>query len=145
MHLEPFRGANKSSLLQVYRATIHPLFDYGCKAIDLGCKHKEVCNKIQYQALKICCGGMMGTGSSLLVECGEHPLDLRRKKLMANQALGFFATQNKSVSNKYFISNGRKSKAQVKLYLMVKKKGISTTVETIESLLREISNVSFRR
>ena len=45
------------------------------------------------------------------------------------------ATQNKSVNNKYFISSGRKSKAQARLHLMTNKKGICTPVETIESLL----------
>ena len=59
---------------------------------------------------------------SLLVECGELPLNLRRKKLMAYHALGSIATQNKSVNNKYFISKSRKSKAQARLYLMMKKK-----------------------
>ena len=59
-------GANKSNLLQVYRATIRPLLDYGCEAIDMKCKQiTEVYNKIHYQTLKICCGGMKGTSEIL--------------------------------------------------------------------------------
>ena len=69
------------------------------------------------------------------MECGELPLDLRGKKLMANHILRSIATQNKSVNNKYFISNGRKSKAQARLRLMMMKNGISTPVEPIEFLL----------
>ena len=48
---------------------------------------------------------------------------------MANHALRPIATQIKSVNNKCFISNGRKSKAQARLHILMKKK------ETIESLL----------
>ena len=32
-------GANQSNLIQVYRATIRSLLDYGHEAIDMGCKH----------------------------------------------------------------------------------------------------------
>ena len=85
-------GARKSNLLQVYRATIRSVLDYGCEVIDPGCKQiTDTYDKLQYQALKICCGGMKGTSvSSLQVECGELPLDLSREKLMANHALSIF-------------------------------------------------------
>ena len=50
-------GASKSSLLQVYRATIRSVKDYGCEAADLGSERiKSVYEKIQAQALAICCG-----------------------------------------------------------------------------------------
>ena len=98
-------GASKSNLLQVW-ATIRSVLDYGCEVIDLGCKQiADTYDKLQYQALKICCGGMKGTSaSSLQVECGELPLDLRREKLTANHALRSIAIKNESVKTKYFIS-----------------------------------------
>ena len=104
-------GASKTNLLQVYRATIRSVLDYGCEVIDLGCKQiADTYDKLQYQALKICCGGMKGTSaSSLQVECGELPLDLRREKPMANHALSSIAIKNESVKTKYFISDCRKS------------------------------------
>ena len=77
-------GASKSSLLQVYRATIRSVLDYGCEAVDLGNERiKSFYEKIQAQALAICCGSMRGTSTaSLQVECGDPPHDLRRQKLM---------------------------------------------------------------
>ena len=57
-------GASKSNLLQVYRATIRSVLDYGSEAIDLGCKEIiDTYDKRQYQALKICCGDMKGTSA----------------------------------------------------------------------------------
>ena len=81
-------GASRSSLLQVYRATIRSVLDYGCEAVDLGNERiKSVYEKIQAQALAICCGSMRGTSTaSLQVECGDPPYDLRRQKLMAYHA-----------------------------------------------------------
>ena len=72
-------GASRSSL-QVYRATIRSVLDYGCEAVDLGNERiKSVYEKIQAQALAICCGSMLGTSTaSLQVECGDPPHDLRR-------------------------------------------------------------------
>ena len=104
-------GASKTNLLQVYRATIRSVLDYGCEVIELGCKQiADTYDKLQYQALKICCGGMKGTSAlSLQVECGELPLDLRREKPMANHALSSIAIKNESVKTKYFISDCRKS------------------------------------
>ena len=67
-----------------------------------------------------------------MLRSGELPLNLCRKKLMANHALRSIVTQNKSVNNKYFISNGRKS-SEVSPH--DEEKGISTPVETIEFLL----------
>ena len=52
-------GASRSSLLQVYRATIRSVLDYGCEAVDLGNERiKSVYETIQTQALAICCGSM---------------------------------------------------------------------------------------
>ena len=132
-----FWGASKSNMLQVYRATIRSVLDYGSEVIDLGCKQiADTYDKLQYQALKICYGGMKGTSaSSLQVECGELPLDLRREKFMANHALRSIAIKNESVKTKYFISDGRKSKSQARLHFKMKKRGETTPYEKVESLL----------
>ena len=122
--------ASKSNPLKVYRATIRSVLDYGCEVIDLGCK-QITDDKLQYQALKICCGGMKGTSaSSLQVECGELLLDLRRKKLMTNLAI-----KNESVKSKYIILDGRKFKSQARLHFKMKKRGETTPYEKVESLL----------
>ena len=123
-------GASKSNLLQVYRATIRSVLDYGCEVIDLGCKQiADTYDKLQYQVLKICCGGMKGTSaSSLQVECDELPLDLRREKLKANHALRSIAIKNESVKTKYFISDGRKSSQAP---LQMKKRDIEEETPTI--------------
>ena len=78
------------------------------------------------------------SASSLLVECGELPLDLRRK-LMASHALRLIATQNKSLNNKHLISNGRKSKAQARHHLMMKKKESPLQSIRLSPCFREIS------
>lgn len=86
-------GASKS-ILQVYRATIYSVLDYG--GDNLRCKQiRDTYDKILYQALKICCGGMRETrASSLQVECGELSFDLFRNKLMANHALKSITIKN---------------------------------------------------
>ena len=80
-------GVSKSSLLQVYRATIRSVMDCGCEAVDLGSERiKSVYEKIQAQAVAICCGSMRGISTaSLQVECGEPPHDLRH-----GEAHGYF-------------------------------------------------------
>ena len=75
------------------------------------------------------------SASSLQVECGELPLDLRLKKLMTNHALRFVAIKNESVKTKYFISDGRKSKFQARLHFKMKKRCEINPYEKVESLL----------
>jgi ribonuclease HI len=72
-------GASKKALLMIYRALIRPVLDYGavtfCTANDTNLKKLE---KIQNQALRICCGASVGTAIvALQNECGEMPLHLR--------------------------------------------------------------------
>ena len=129
-------GASRSSLLQVYRATIRSVLDYGCEAVDLGNERiKSVYEKIQAQALAICCGSMRGTSTaSLQVECGDPPHDLRRQKLMAYHALRTIANNNEA-SNCYFLLDKNKNKTQARLHLMMKKKKQLTPLQTIEALI----------
>ena len=59
-------GASKTCLLKIYRATIKSTLDYGSEAFDLSYKqNKRVYDSIQFQALKICCGSMIGTSSGM--------------------------------------------------------------------------------
>ena len=122
-------GACRSSLLQVYRATIRSVLDYGCEVVDLGNERiKSVYEKIQAQALAICFGSMHGTSTaSLQVECGDPPHDLRRQKLMAYHALITIA--NNEARNCYLLLD--------RLHLMMKKKKKKqlTMLETVVSLL----------
>ena len=60
-------GASKSSLLQVYLATIRSVMDYGSEAVNLGNERiKSFYEKIQAQAPAICCGSMHGTSIASL-------------------------------------------------------------------------------
>ena len=86
----------KSNLLQVYRATIRPLLDYSCEAIDMKCKHiTEVFNQDPVSSTKDQLWWHEGNE--------RNPLDLRHQKLMANHALRSTATKNMPLKNKYFV------------------------------------------
>ena len=76
-------GANCSSLLNIYRALIRPVLEYGCEAFDSASDTvKNRLNGIQYKALKICTGALCQTSlTKLQVECGEPPLQLTREYL----------------------------------------------------------------
>ena len=95
-------GASKSNLLQVYRATIQSVMDYGCEAVVLGGEQiKNVYEKIKAHAPAICCSITHGTSTaSLQVESGEPPHDLCRQKLMAYHALRSTANNNEAI---YFL------------------------------------------
>jgi len=82
-------GASKDVLLLVYKALIRSLIDYGSIAYDTASHTaKAKLESIQYKALKICCGAMVGTPlAALQVECGQPPLAFRRQRMMADYAL----------------------------------------------------------
>ena len=73
-------GADKTSLLRIYRAFIRSKLDYGSMAYQSASEStKKQLDTIQAAALKICCGATKGTPiAALQVECGEMPLDIRR-------------------------------------------------------------------
>jgi ribonuclease HI len=73
-------GANKKCLLMIYKALVRSVIDYGCIAYDNASEAiKTKLDRIQSQALKICCGAMKSTAiSAMQVECGEAPLQIRR-------------------------------------------------------------------
>ena len=73
-------GADKTSLLRIYRAFIRSKLDYGSMAYNSASDMaKKKLDAIQASALKICCGAIRGTSvAAMQVECGEMPLDIRR-------------------------------------------------------------------
>uniref|UniRef100_A0A3B5QKI5 Reverse transcriptase domain-containing protein n=1 Tax=Xiphophorus maculatus TaxID=8083 RepID=A0A3B5QKI5_XIPMA len=82
-------GAGRKTLKILYIGLIRSVIDYGCVVYNSASSTllKEI-DKIQYQALRICCGAMKTTPvSALQVEMGEMPLELRRKQL----GVGFWA------------------------------------------------------
>ena len=76
-------GASKITLLSVYRALIRPILDYGCPAFDsASTSNLKSLDTIQYKALLLVTGGLKGVAlSTLLSECGEKPLWLRRREI----------------------------------------------------------------
>lgn len=69
-------GAERETLLMIYRAMIRSTLDYGC--VVFGSASKSVLEKLdrlQAKALRICCGAFRTTPiPALLVEMGEAPL-----------------------------------------------------------------------
>jgi ribonuclease HI len=82
-------GANKTTLLHIYKATVRSILDYGSAAYDSANPNvKDKLNKIQAQALRIICGAIKSTSTaSLQNECGEMPLQLRRNEIALKYSL----------------------------------------------------------
>ena len=76
-------GANKRSLLHIYKATIRSVLEYGSAAFNSATPTvKAKLDKIQAQALRIACGATKSTSiASLQGECGEMPLQIRRNEI----------------------------------------------------------------
>lgn len=79
-------GADRSTMLMIYRVMVRSTFDYGCLAY--GSAAKSTLAKLdaaQARALRACIGAFrMMPICALLVEAGEAPLGLRRDKLALN-------------------------------------------------------------
>lgn len=93
----------------LYRCAIRSVLEYGCEAFDSASSfQKKRLDKIQYSALKIACGAMVGTSlAALQVECGDPPLDLRRKMQIANIATKAKIIPNHPVKNIFVPPKGR--------------------------------------
>ena len=104
-------GANKTSLLHIYRATIRPIIDYGSAAYNSALPSiKSKLDQIQAQALRIACGAMRCTSiSSIQVECGEMPLQLRREEIALKYALKIEAEEDHP-AKAILLNKGRKIK-----------------------------------
>ena len=73
-------GANKKTLLVLYRSLIRSVLDYGDIALDsMSQQNKQRLDSVQAQALRVICGAVRGTATAALqVDTGEPPLQLRR-------------------------------------------------------------------
>ena len=82
-------GANKNTLLRLYRALVRSKLDYGC--IVYGSARKsyiKALDPIHHQGLRIALGAFRTSPvQSLYAEAGEPPLELRRLKLAMNYYL----------------------------------------------------------
>src|SRR5437867_3532209 len=89
-------GANKTTLLTIYKATILALLDYCCFAYANAAQtNLNRLDTIQYKALLLVTGGIRGTAlNALLGECAELPLAYRREKITVSYLLKIY--QNKS-------------------------------------------------
>src|SRR6267154_1070704 len=85
-------GADKKSLLIVYKAIILSHLDYCCFAYsNASLSQINRLDSIQYKSLLIATGGLKGTAlKALLVECGEIPLSLRRDKCIIKYLLKIY-------------------------------------------------------
>ena len=79
-------GANRDTLLTLYRSLIRSKIEYGCEAYhNAAVSTLRRLESVQYQALKLVTGAATGTSHhALLVETGELPLNLRREQLILN-------------------------------------------------------------
>ena len=75
-------GAGKRSLIQIYRTLVRPKMEYGLEVLHTASKASwKKLEVIQHTCLRIACGAMRGTPiDALQQECGELPLQLRRKR-----------------------------------------------------------------
>ena len=129
-------GANKTSLLHIYRATIRSIIDYGSAAYNSAHPYvKSKLDQIQAQALRIACGAMRCTSiSSIQVECGEMPLQLRREEIALKYALKIEAEEDHP-AKAILLNKGRK----------IKRKQITFYKETKEFLHSLPSKVPQRK
>ena len=89
-------GADKRSLLMIYRALIWSKIDYACQAYDTASDTaKKELDKLQAAALRIACGAMKSMAiAALQVECGEMPLEQRRQNLSLKYAAKISSAEN---------------------------------------------------
>ena len=82
-------GATSHTLRTIYIALIRSKIDYGCEVYNSASHSvKKKLDSIQFQALRICTGVIKGASlSSLQVEMGDPPYEIRRKCLIAKSCL----------------------------------------------------------
>ncbi|GFY03556.1 putative RNA-directed DNA polymerase from transposon X-element [Trichonephila clavipes] len=82
-------GADRTSLLRLYRALIRSKLDYGSVVYSSACKSLlKILDPVHHQALRLCLGAFRTSPvESLYAEAYEPPLDLRRKYLYSLSAL----------------------------------------------------------
>ncbi|GFR07118.1 putative rna-directed dna polymerase from mobile element jockey-like protein [Trichonephila clavata] len=79
-------GADRTSLLRLYRALIRSKLDYGSVVYSSVCKSLlKILDPVHHQGLRLCLGAFRTSPvESLYAEAYEPPLDLRRKYLCLN-------------------------------------------------------------
>jgi ribonuclease HI len=92
-------GASKKALLNIYRALIRSVIDYGNVVYASAPKsYLDKLSSIQTQALKLCCGAAKGTAAMALQnECGELPIELRRLQNSLKLGTKILGTENHPV------------------------------------------------
>ena len=82
-------GADRTTLLRLYRALVRSKLDYGAIVYGSACKsYLKLLDPIHHQGLRICLGAFRTSPvHSLYVEAGEPSLPLRREHLILNYAL----------------------------------------------------------
>jgi len=75
-------GANKKTLIKIYRTIIRPKLEYGLEVMTSITKSaRRNLEKIQNTCLRICTGAMKSTSIDVLQqECGELPIRLRQQE-----------------------------------------------------------------
>lgn len=89
-------GADRKTLLLLYRALIRSRIDYG-HSIYINCRPNiiKVINSIQYRALKFICHVLKGTPlAALQVDTGEAPLPIRWEGLLLKYSFKTLADPN---------------------------------------------------
>ena len=89
-------GADKETMLIVYKGLILSCMDYGCEVYDSATKTlKNKLEVVQNQALRLCSGALSCTSiSALQVDCGILPLDLRREYLQVKCSIQYLYFDN---------------------------------------------------
>ena len=77
-------GADRKSMLKIYRATTRAQLDYGCEVYASAPRsYLKKLNAIHHQAIRLCTGAFRSSPTpSLLTEAGEPPLENRREELI---------------------------------------------------------------
>src|SRR5207245_7812724 len=97
-------GPSKHTLLNVYRALIRSIIEYGCIAFESACHSTlKLLYTIQYKSLLLVSGSMKGVAlSTLLSECGEKPLSIRRVEIKLKYLLKLKINSNNTTSSLLF-------------------------------------------
>ncbi|GFR16281.1 putative rna-directed dna polymerase from mobile element jockey-like protein [Trichonephila clavata] len=110
-------GADRTSLIRLYRALIRSKLDYGSVVNSSACKSLlKILDPVHHQGLRLCLGAFRTSPvESLYAEAFEPPLDLRRKYLYSLSALQSIVSLHSSshpilVDITYALANNLKKK-----------------------------------
>ena len=97
-------GADKNTLLHLYRSLIRSKLDYGCIVYGAArTSYIKALDAIHHQGLRLCTGAYRTSpAQSLYVEANEPPLDLRRTKLLLQYIIKLKANPDNPAFNCVF-------------------------------------------